>query len=216
MTADAHPIDISTEIIAARSPVSSEGLEEFFDTSAELACGLTIKQAVHFYGISARLIKAKIALHEIPAARLDVDGKRKWRVFPDGVPEGFKQFQAPLKETIGKETKESDLPTGSVPDEDPDLLPPWVQLSEIVEVIIEPDQIIPVDAVSPPPQSAQEIYLSQRIYELESRLEAATHRNGYLESQVDLLQEKVKCLTTTKPPKPWWSSLLGLLTGATA
>lgn len=66
-----------------------DGLENFFsDGPAELfSKGLSVKQAVFYFGETRRSIKSKLLSGEIPAVRLPEEFGRKWRVFPEGVPE---------------------------------------------------------------------------------------------------------------------------------
>lgn len=64
------------------------GLEEFFLEHEELFTrGLSIKQAVFYYGETRKSLKAKVEDGTIPAIRLPGEQGGKWRIFPDGVPE---------------------------------------------------------------------------------------------------------------------------------
>lgn len=69
--------------------VDTEGLENFFldDHRALLSRGLSLKEAVYYYGETRKEIKAKILDGSIPAIRLPESEGSKWKVFPDGVPE---------------------------------------------------------------------------------------------------------------------------------
>lgn len=73
-----------------------DGLEGFFQEHPELeelyGKGLSIKQAVFYYGDTRRSLRAKITAGEIPAVRLPESHGRKWRVFPDGVPEQLQEL----------------------------------------------------------------------------------------------------------------------------
>ena len=68
---------------------SIEGLEDFFEESTTLHSdgGLTIKQAVHYFNLSARKIKKGIKKGEIAATYHEGDKGSSWRVFPNGVPD---------------------------------------------------------------------------------------------------------------------------------
>lgn len=68
---------------------SIEGLEDFFEESTTLHSdgGLTIKQAVHYFNLSARKIKKAIKNGEIAATYQSGEKGSRWRVFPNGVPE---------------------------------------------------------------------------------------------------------------------------------
>lgn len=180
--------------------VSVEGMEAFFDENAAEAAaalvdtGLTMKQAVHFYNLAPKLIRAKIKNGEIPAVRLELAGKRKWRVYPGGVPEMY----ANLVKDLSADMVADDMPTGFF-DEDPDLLPEWTE-----EVLPERIQVV-TESYLDMAQANRE--LLDRVKELESRLEAAAYRNGYLESQLESTQEKLRCLTLRNQETHWWSGL---------
>ena len=47
-----------------------------------------------------------------------------------------------------------------------------------------------------------------RLLQQSEKLEAASYRIGYLESQIQGREEQIKLLTTTR--RPWWQQLWGL------
>ncbi len=70
------------------SRIELDGLEKVFtDNHDELfAKGLSIKQAVFYYGDTRKALKSKVEDGTVPAIRLPETHGSKWRVFPDGVP----------------------------------------------------------------------------------------------------------------------------------
>jgi hypothetical protein len=74
--------------------IELNGLEEFFTENHEelFSKGLSIKQAVFYYGETRRSLKAKVEEGEIPAIRLPESLGRKWRIFPDGVPQQLADY----------------------------------------------------------------------------------------------------------------------------
>ena len=172
---------------AQNNVVSVEGMDAFFDLSdpPHGDSGLTMKQAVHYYGLGSKVIRTKIKNGEIPAVRMDFGSKKKWRVYPGGVPD----FYA---------TGELAVPA-AFSDDDPDLLPEWTE-----EVLPESIQVVTESYLDMAEANRE---LLERVRELESRLEAAAYRNGYLESQLDSTQEKLRCLTLRNQETHWWSGL---------
>ena len=84
------------------------GLEEFFLEHEELFTrGLSIKQAVFYYGETRKSLKAKVEDGSIPAIRLPEEQGGKWRVFPDGVPEQLQNL-IPKKVRRKQEQPESE------------------------------------------------------------------------------------------------------------
>lgn len=89
----------------ASERVALEGLDGVFiedDPDELFSKGLSIKQAVFYYGDTRRALKSRVLSGEIPAVRLPESHGRKWRVFPDGVP-------AQLQYLIPKKLKIQDL-----------------------------------------------------------------------------------------------------------
>jgi len=74
--------------------IELDGLERFFeDDHTELFDkGLSLKQAVYYYGDTRKSLKAKVLQGLIPAIRLPEAFGKKWRVFPDGVPPQLEQL----------------------------------------------------------------------------------------------------------------------------
>src|SRR5437879_1409934 len=85
----------SRELSDYNDRIELAGLEGFFEEDHEelYSKGLSIKQAVYYYGDTRSSLKGKILNGTIPAIRLPEAYGGKWRVFPDGVP-------APLQELI--------------------------------------------------------------------------------------------------------------------
>jgi hypothetical protein len=189
--------------------VSVEGLESFFDLDElpQNDTGLTMKQAVHFYGVTPKLIRERIKNGEIPAVRMEVGGKKKWRVYPAGVPESFLNSLAYKGPCFDPTSQSNPFQSNQAPavdpaaflDEDPDFLPEWTE-----EVLPEQIQVV-TESYLDMAQANRE--LLDRVKELESRLEAAAYRNGYLESQLESTQEKLRCLTLRNQETRWWSGL---------
>lgn len=68
--------------------IEVEGLESFFtdDHRELLAKGLSLKEAVYFYGDNKNAIRERILDGQIPAIRLPEQEGGKWRIYPGGVP----------------------------------------------------------------------------------------------------------------------------------
>lgn len=78
-----------------RQPASEEtqpdrlavtGLDCLFEETIadEPDSGLTLAQAVHYYGLPAKEVKAKVKSGEIPGVKL---ARKRWRVYPLGLPD---------------------------------------------------------------------------------------------------------------------------------
>jgi hypothetical protein len=70
--------------------ITLTGLDCLFEETIadEPDAGLTIAQAVHYYGLPAKVIKAKVKAGEIPGIKM---ARKKWRVYPMGLPDAFPQ-----------------------------------------------------------------------------------------------------------------------------
>lgn len=66
------------------------GLDCLFEETIvdEPDSGLTLAQAVHYYGMPAKEVKAKVKTGEIPGIKL---ARKKWRVYPLGLPDNLSE-----------------------------------------------------------------------------------------------------------------------------
>ena len=107
----------STARVSKTSPkankrIDVEGLENFFtqDHRDLLAKGLSLKEAVYYYGDSRKIIKERIQRGEIPAIKLPESEGAKWRVFPDGVPKALKHLIPSIEDFAVLESEETATP----------------------------------------------------------------------------------------------------------
>lgn len=172
-----------------------DGMEEFFEdcTERDLEKSLTIKQAVHYYNMPPREIRAGIKSGQIKALRLGGQNGRKWRIFPQGIPQHLADRYA------------STMPP--IEPDDPSFLPAFA--TGISSPVPAPDsndildQKVTVRDLLADMQGA--------IADLEEKLEAAAFRNGYLEAQVAGLEDRLKLITLRQPPAPWWTRMFSFL-----
>lgn len=71
--------------------IALTGLDCLFEETIADApdAGLTIAQAVHYYGLPAKQIKAKVKAGEIPGIKM---ARKKWRVYPMGLPDSLPEL----------------------------------------------------------------------------------------------------------------------------
>jgi hypothetical protein len=102
---------LSGSEVSNRARINLDGLEGFFEEDQQffeddqqelLAKGLSIKQAVFYYGATRRSIKTRIRKGTIPAIRMPESAGGKWRIFPEGVPS---QLQDLIPEEHTKQSK---------------------------------------------------------------------------------------------------------------
>jgi hypothetical protein len=67
---------------------------------------LSVREAVHYYDVSAKQIKRDIKSGIIPAIRVSTEKGKRWRIFPTGVPE---HIQSTLDEQINAKAKITEL-----------------------------------------------------------------------------------------------------------
>ena len=99
--------------------IELDGLEGFFEDNHEelYSRGLTLKQAVFYYGDTRKSLKAKVLSGSIPAIRLPEAYGGKWRVFPDGVPPQLQDLIPEKRRPKDKREKLSLQPAEPQPDE---------------------------------------------------------------------------------------------------
>jgi len=85
------------------------GLEGLFEGDRQelFSTGLSIRQAVFYYGETRQSIKAKVLEGSIPAIRLPKAYGRKWKIFPAGVPP---QLQDLIPKKHKAENKQEEQP----------------------------------------------------------------------------------------------------------
>jgi hypothetical protein len=67
---------------------------------------LSVREAIHYYDVSAKQIKRDIKSGKIPAIRVSTEKGKRWRIFPTGVPE---HIQATLDDHILAKAKITEL-----------------------------------------------------------------------------------------------------------
>lgn len=192
-----------------RERVTVSGLDHLFEETANAGAdsGLTLNQAEHYYGLSAREIKAKVKLGEIAGLKL---GRKDWRVYPLGLPTNIEpQFP-----------KGAEPPFLTPPVTDPELTAPApIEAAPFVAVPVEMEsmkaeprqsapkepkprkklpQRIEADVVIEPVDvlvNPLTLQLQAKVAELEAKLEAAAYRNGYLEAKLEWAEGQVKLLS---------------------
>lgn len=195
---------------------STEGLEKLFDGTSTVPVasinarirevrGLTIREAIAHYRLSANSIRLKIKLGEIAALKVEGPKGPEWRIFPTGLP----QYDAEMTElpSEGAGTLQgSNEPTGN------DL----VQPSNHPSITVHPTADISVqdhnDGTGTLPVDAF-IKLIESNKELLNKVESATYRNGYLEAQLAAKDEQIKLLTDSQHKSGWWARFSGWFTG---
>ncbi len=173
------------------------------ELESAIAASLTIKQAVHYYDLPAKQIRHRIKSGEIKALRLGGESGRKWRVFPQGLPQSLLAMY------------ESELP--AIEADDPSLAPAF----ESVRSLSEPDR--PIETGDSSSSWSTESVLEEKvavrdllmelhgtIRDLEEKLEAAAYRNGYLEAQVEGLESRIKLISLKQYSQPWWRRIFRL------
>lgn len=105
MAAESHARSLESSDFS-NDRIELEGLESVFvDDNDELfSKGLTLKQAVFYYGETRKSLKSKVVEGSIPAIRLPESHGKKWRVFPDGVPP---QLQSLIPKKLRKASQEA-------------------------------------------------------------------------------------------------------------
>lgn len=186
---------------------STEGLEELFDGKGTVkaasinarisqARGLTIREAVAHYRLSANSIRLKIKLGEIAALKVDGPKGPEWRIFPTGLPQNNTETnELPSK---GECTQQESIePTSNDPIQE--CKHPAITVQPTAEISVQEhnDSIgtLPVDAF---------IKLIESNKELQNKVESATYRNGYLEAQLENHKDQIKLLTDSQHKASWW------------
>ena len=106
MAAESNARSLDESDISIRMDLG--GLDEIFHEHEELfARGLSIKEAVYYYGETRKSLRAKVEDGTIPAIRMPEEQGKKWRVFPAGVPEQL-EYLIPKKLRKKKERNEID------------------------------------------------------------------------------------------------------------
>lgn len=85
-----------------------EGLDEFFDTPASVSRdpgetvtqGISFKDACAHYGLKATALRTRIKAGEIAAEKVDGPNGPEWRVFPERVPQPFRNSSVTLSSPI--------------------------------------------------------------------------------------------------------------------
>jgi hypothetical protein len=116
--------------------IELDGLERFFeDDHRELFDkGLSIKQAVYYYGDTRKSLKAKVLQGLIPAIRLPEAFGKKWRVFPDGVPPQLEHLIPKKLKSSSNFVEDDDLSLADDDEDDEKIMPP----AEVAEPKPEP------------------------------------------------------------------------------
>jgi hypothetical protein len=167
-------------------------LEDIFaiDPLAFRDAGLTVKQAVHYYNLSPKTIKERIKRGEIPAVSMPGRKGLKWRIYPDGVPEGC---TAVAPETVGSA---SDCADSGSPETN---CAPDTSANGRVSTTHSPGEVCTPSICTPDSHATRELLVALR--DMQARLEAAAYRNGYLEAQLASLRERMALLTDNHPTR---------------
>jgi hypothetical protein len=163
--------------------VSLNGLDDVFDVDTTVISevdqadsrvsneaerrGLTIRQASEHYGFAVPTIRLKIKVGEIPAVKLDGPKGPEWRIFPKGVPEALKDTDISLQTGF----HHADI--------------------HEAEESQQPDKSLAEGFHQANMNVASLIKINQ---EMMAKLESASHRNGYLESQLAEKESQIKLL----------------------
>ncbi|MBX9685497.1 MAG: hypothetical protein K2X27_02270 [Candidatus Obscuribacterales bacterium] len=189
MAAESHarPLDASEN---HENRIELDGLETFFSDSHDefFNKGLSIKQAVFYYGDTRKSLKSKVMNGTVPAIRLPESHGQKWRVFPDGVPEQLAHLiPKKLRPKKDKKTsKEGQSESGTL-----------LETTEKVE-FTEDESILLIDDTqsSEPIIETNETELQTSAAMLET--EPTQEKNESLENELPQLAEPV-CQATEEP-----------------
>jgi len=211
---DGHP-DISGEVDQGQDGRVSDAL--------------TIQQAVHYFGLPASVIRQKIDREEIAAIRIRSSAGPEWLVYPDGLPGVLIACREPSAIRAA---------TNSLPANQPlSLSEPIARLAGDTPVESSQQWLANHSCATADlaVQGSFERTLIEelwiRVSDLESKLEAATYRNGYLEAKLENYQDQIRLLTERKENSwfavdsevvvsvrkaSWWLRFCRWLTGTSA
>jgi hypothetical protein len=177
------------------SRVGVEGLDDFFAGKTEANKGLSIKQAVYLYGITPKELKRRIKDGSVKAVRIDSPDGKKWRVFPDGLPEELQVFN----EVVEPEVQQVGFPVDNE-----------------TQAISVRNYALAIEQLNT---------MFTKVTQLEYKLESGVYRQSCLERQNDELRGQVKelenrllsnlrelqtSLDETKNNRSWWRTFFGL------
>jgi hypothetical protein len=173
------------------SSISVEGLEDFFveEIDKTIDPGLSMKEAMHYYNDTAKHIRSRIKTGDIPAIRIQEGDRRKWRIYPSGVPNTMA--------SVVNIKKEKDISLAQVSNDE--ILVQVIESKSIETGLSLELETNDLDLV---------VHMKNRIAELERKLEAELYRNGYLEAQIDVLEGKYKFIGLLEVKESWWQKLL--------
>lgn len=206
------------------------GLEELFEQQLEphLARGLSLKEAVFFYGLTKKQLRRQIKDFSIPAIKVTKKGRKKWLVYPSGIPQELEDLSS--AQNTAESEIESELPPVEAPQ--PQIqnveafrqtfmqLPRQTALVDTTQILdFSPDSNDPFllsgsqDEIKlfPPGFFAPEEGHISRIVELEQQLSKAQHKNDYLETRIAGLEDQVKFLIQCQYNKPAFNRLAFIL-----